>query len=85
MLAAWRERLADTAWVLSRAEAVAAGWFGPMVTDRVLPRIGDVVAASRGAGAVVASTTYSGEAELVGFHGSFTSAELLVPLLSVIP
>ena len=85
VLAAWRDRLAGAAWVLSRAEAVAAGWFGPTVTDRVLPRIGDVVVASRGASAVVARTTYAGEAELVGFHGSFTSAEMLVPLLCASP
>ena len=41
-LATWRERLGDRAWVLSRDEAVAQGWFGP-VAPRVLERIGDVV------------------------------------------
>ena len=81
VLAAWRERLGDTAWVLSRAEAVQAGWFGP-VADRVMARIGDVVAAPRAGGAVVASKAHPRESALVGFHGSLTSAELLVPLLS---
>jgi Type I phosphodiesterase / nucleotide pyrophosphatase len=82
VLAAWRERLGATAWVLSRAEAVAAGWFGTQVADRVLARIGDVVAAPSGGGAVVASRRHPHEASLVGYHGSLTSAELLVPLLS---
>jgi cytoplasmic iron level regulating protein YaaA (DUF328/UPF0246 family) len=46
VLAAWRETLADRAWVVSRDEAIGAGWFGARVTDGVRPRIGDVVAAA---------------------------------------
>ncbi|HUM00554.1 MAG TPA: alkaline phosphatase family protein, partial [Mycobacterium sp.] len=34
VLSAWRETLADRAWVVSRDEAVAAGWFGERVSDR---------------------------------------------------
>ncbi len=83
VLAAWTERLADAYWVLSREQVVAAGWFGPTVAERVLPRIGDVVAAPRDAGAVVARRAHPRESSLVGFHGSLTSAEVLVPLLSV--
>lgn len=81
VLAAWRERLGSVMWVLSRAEAVAAGWFGPSVAERVLPRIGDVVAAPRAGAAVVARRTQPRESALVGYHGSFTSAERLVPFL----
>src|ERR1019366_6916595 len=44
VLAAWREVLGGRAWVASREEAAAHGWFGP--TDPLfLERIGDVVAA----------------------------------------
>jgi predicted AlkP superfamily pyrophosphatase or phosphodiesterase len=81
VLAAWRERLGSTMWVLSRAEAVAAGWFGESVAPRVLPRIGDVVAAPRAGAAVVARRTQPRESALVGYHGSLTTAERLVPFL----
>ncbi|MCV7290315.1 alkaline phosphatase family protein [Mycolicibacterium wolinskyi] len=81
VLAAWRETLADTAWVLSRDEAIAAGWFGGRVRDDVLPRIGDVVAAARGSAALMRRTAEPLESALVGHHGSLTSAEQRIPLL----
>ena len=81
VLAAWRGTLGDRAWVLSRAEAVAAGWFGP-VRDGVLARIGDVVAAARGSTVLVRADAEPVLTELVGQHGSLTPAELLVPLLA---
>ncbi|MDV3126389.1 alkaline phosphatase family protein [Mycobacterium sp. 21AC1] len=81
VLAAWRETLADTAWVLSRDEAVAAGWFGDRVRDDVRPRIGDVVAAARDRAAMVRRDTEPLESSLIGHHGSLTSAEQNIPLL----
>jgi predicted AlkP superfamily pyrophosphatase or phosphodiesterase len=81
VLASWREVLGSTAAVLSRAEAVDAGWFGPTVSPQVLPRIGDVVVAPTGETAVVATRTHPREARLVGYHGSTTPDEVLVPLL----
>ncbi|KWX20930.1 phosphodiesterase [Mycolicibacterium wolinskyi] len=81
VLAAWRETLADTAWVLSRDEAIAAGWFGGRVREDVLPRIGDVVAAARGSAALMRRTAEPLESALVGHHGSLTSAEQRIPLL----
>jgi hypothetical protein len=84
VLAAWRERLGDVMWVLSREEAVAAGWFGPQVPERSLARIGDVVAAARAPVAVVDSARERPELlRLVGLHGSLTESELTVPLLEV--
>ena len=47
VLAAWTDVLSDRMWVVSREQAIADGWFGPGVPDRVRPRIGDVVAAAR--------------------------------------
>ncbi len=81
VLAAWRERLQGIASVLSRAEAIDAGWFGP--TDPELSdRIGDVVAACTQDGALlVAGRTHPHESVLVGHHGSLTDAEARVPLL----
>ncbi|WP_019547309.1 alkaline phosphatase family protein [Streptomyces sulphureus] len=81
--AVWREVLADDAWVATREEAVALGWFGPDVEERVLPRLGDVLVVMSGVGAVVASEREPKESALVGMHGSATPAEQLVPLLEV--
>lgn len=83
VLATWRERMAADMWVLSRDEAVAAGWFGP-VSPYVLPRIGDVVAAAASRVAVVDSRRQRPELlRLIGLHGSLTPEESLVPLLTV--
>jgi Type I phosphodiesterase / nucleotide pyrophosphatase len=82
VLAAWRETAGGRAWVLSRDEAIAAGWFGE-VDPRLLERIGDVVAAPAGPWAIVASKTEPLESSLVGMHGSLTSSDQLVPLLSL--
>jgi Type I phosphodiesterase / nucleotide pyrophosphatase len=81
VLVAWRETLADRAWIVSREEAIAAGWFGARVADGVRNRIGDVVAAARGSAAMVRSRVEPIESALIGHHGSLTSAEQRVPLL----
>jgi hypothetical protein len=78
--AAWRERLAGRAWVRTRDEAIAAGWFGP-VADWLRARIGDVVAVPYGAFALVATEAEPLESALVGVHGSLADSERLVPLL----
>jgi hypothetical protein len=76
--------LGDRAWVRTRDEAIAAGWFGP-VEDRVLRRIGDVIVAGIGSFALVDSRTARPQVlELIGQHGSLTAAEQLVPLLALI-
>ena len=81
VLATWREVLGDAAWVVTREEAVAAGWFGP-VEPGLLGRIGDVLAVPRGELAIVASSAEPLESKLVGMHGSLIPAEQLVPLLT---
>jgi len=81
VLAAWRETLGDSAWIVSRTEAIEAGWFGP-VDARLVDRIGDVVAAARGDAAVVATVREPRESALVGMHGSLTAGDQKVPLIS---
>lgn len=81
VLAAWRDTLVDRAWVVSRDEAIEAGWFGDPVRDEVRVRIGDVVAAARGSATMVRRTVEPIESSLVGQHGSLTSAEQRIPLL----
>lgn len=80
--AAWRETLGTDFWVLGRDEAVAAGWFGPVVPEVIHPRIGEVVAAARTPVALVDSRwMHPAILRLVGLHGSLTPAELDIPLL----
>jgi len=75
------DAVGDRAWVLTRDEAITAGWFGP-VDDRVRRRIGDVVVAGIGSFAMVDSRTARRQVlALIGQHGSLTAAEQLVPLL----
>jgi Type I phosphodiesterase / nucleotide pyrophosphatase len=81
VLAAWRETLAERAWVVLREEAIAAGWFGERVSDDIRPRIGDVIAAATGSAGVVRRTVEPLESSLIGHHGSLTRAEQHVPLL----
>ncbi len=79
--ARWRALLGDRAEVLLRAEAVAAGWFGP-VAEHVLPRIGDVVVACAPGTSVHDSRTQRPALKgLVGMHGGRTRDEVAVPLL----
>ena len=79
----WRAELGERAWVRTRAEAVAEGWFGPRVDAAVLPRIGDVVVAARGDLALVHTRAEPFESGLIGVHGSMTAAEMGLPLLLV--
>ncbi|ONI81023.1 alkaline phosphatase family protein [Actinosynnema sp. ALI-1.44] len=81
--AAWAELLGDRAWLVTRDEAIAAGWFGPVVADHARHRIGDLVVAARGESAVVRSKAEPKMAGLTGQHGSLTPADQLIPLLTV--
>ncbi|WP_236794918.1 alkaline phosphatase family protein [Amycolatopsis sp. GM8] len=80
VLAVWRSELGDRAWVATRDEAIDAGWFGHRVSDRVRPRIGDLVVAARDRFGMVRRTAEPIESSLIGQHGSLTTAEQLVPL-----
>ncbi len=81
VLASWRSRLGDSMQILSRDQAILAGWFGP-VSAHVLPRIGDVVTSAIDDIAVVDSRTARPQVlALEAFHGARTEVETLVPLL----
>ncbi|WP_225100983.1 alkaline phosphatase family protein [Streptomyces sp. CoH27] len=83
VLTCWREVLGEQFWVASRDEAIAAGWFGPHVDERVYARLGDVIAAAHDDVLIIATEREPKESALVGNHGSMTAAEQLVPLLEV--
>ncbi|MFD1723012.1 alkaline phosphatase family protein [Amnibacterium endophyticum] len=74
----WRDALGARAQVLTRAEAVEAGWFGP-VDPVVAPRIGDLLVAASGRTACYRAADDPGRG-MVGQHGSWTPAERFVPL-----
>ncbi|MFJ1784733.1 hypothetical protein ACIOML_10535 [Streptomyces anulatus] len=67
----------------TREQAVEAGWFGPEAEDRVLGRIGDVVAVAHADIAVIATETEPGASAMPGLHGALTDTELAVPLLHI--
>lgn len=79
----WRDILGERAQVLTRAEAVAADFFGP-VAEHTEELIGDVVVAAQGLVSIHDSGQQSAESlQLVGMHGSTTAAEQHVPLVVV--
>ncbi len=82
--ASWGEFLGDRAHVVTREQALDAGWFGPTVDARVIPRIGDVLVAMRSNWGVMTSA-FPGEFSLIGMHGSLTAEEMVVPLFAFGP
>ncbi|MGH3787576.1 MAG: alkaline phosphatase family protein [Pseudonocardiaceae bacterium] len=81
VLATWRGLIGDRAWIRTRDETIAAGWFGPVVEHQIRERIGDVVVAARTDFAIVQSRAAPKTAGLIGHHGSLTADEQLVPFL----
>lgn len=81
---AWRASEGHRAWVATREEAIAAGWFGALVEDAVRPRIGDVLVAARARVAYYDSSAAGIAARsMVGQHGSFSPEEVKVPLIGL--
>jgi len=80
VVATWTSVLGERATVLARHDAIARGWFGPVLPG-VLPRLGDVVVACHGETAILSTADFPYEATLVGLHGSLTPDEMLIPLL----
>jgi len=82
LVGAFRARYGKKAYVASRDEAIAAGWFGP-VSDAVVDRIGDVIVVARGSWAFNDDRGLrAGETpkRMLGQHGAMTDDETLVPL-----
>ncbi len=71
----------DVAWVRTREEILDESWFGPKVTNAAARRLGDVALVARERVAFL-DRADTGPFELVGRHGSLTSAEMYVPLLA---
>jgi len=83
VIAAWRGVLGESAWVLTREEAIAGGWYGPVPPEHE-SRLGDVVVICLGRTVIVASGWEPpAVGQLVAYHGSVTAAEMTIPLLIV--
>lgn len=77
----WRASESDRSWVVTRAEAIEAGWFGE-VAPEVEPRIGDLLVAARKNIAYYDTRTAKPSSRaMVGQHGSWSPDELRIPLL----
>lgn len=82
ILERWRQAEGDRSLVVTRAQAIAEGWFGPTVDASVEPRIGDLIVAARKAIAYYDSRTATSQSmAMIGQHGSLSPEETRVPLL----
>ena len=77
--ARWQAAEGSRAWIATRDEAIAAGFFGE-VDDDVRPRIGDVLIAARKKIAYYLDPNDRGRS-MIGQHGSLTPDETHIPLL----
>ena len=78
-----KETFKDSAWVMSKKESIDAGLFGPIVSETVKRRLGDVALIAR------EKVGFTDPAEKMPFqlitrHGSLTKEEMHVPLLSTV-
>jgi hypothetical protein len=81
VIAAWRGVLGSRAWVLTREEAIAGGWYGPVPPEH-RERLGEVVVICQGRTVIVAGGWEPpAVGKLVAYHGSVTAAEMTIPLL----
>ena len=80
--AAWQETLGDAFWVLPQEDAVAAGFYGPVVEPFVRERLGDLLALARTDHVVVDSRVLPPVVmSMIGMHGGLSRAEIDVPLV----
>jgi hypothetical protein len=79
----WSEDLGDVAYVATRSEMIALGWFGP-VGSRNLQRIGDILVLARKDVVFFDARDQTNKARnMVGHHGGISPAEMKIPLLQL--
>jgi len=83
-VAAAREAHGHEAWVRTRDDMVADGWFGGPLTPEVARRLGDVALVAHAPVAFL-DPADTGETRLLGRHGSLTHAEMHVPFVAWAP
>lgn len=77
------DHLEESAVVLTKAEAIADGWFGTELRDGIAERIGDVLMTPTAPDCAfaIARLGTSSTTHMVGQHGGRTSTERYVPLV----
>jgi len=79
----WRRASERDADVLSHAEVLASGLYGPSVTPDAADRIGDLVVISRGNKAFYDGTAQDQRSRgMVGQHGGLSPEERQVPYIT---
>lgn len=84
LLVAAREAFGDAAWVRSRDEAFAEGWFDTPehpASAEMRGRVGEVILAAREP-VIFVDRAMPKEVQMKAHHGSLTADEMLVPLLA---
>jgi hypothetical protein len=79
----WREHAGHRFEVVTREEAIEAGWFGPAVRPEVQASLGEVLVLPRGLSAAVHRDLDPQWWRLSGHHGSLTRPEVEVPLVRI--
>jgi predicted AlkP superfamily pyrophosphatase or phosphodiesterase len=82
LLALAEERYGSTTWVRSRDQVIDDGWFGGPLPERFAARLGDVALVPRDPIAF-SDPADTGENRLRCRHGSLTTDEMLVPLITL--
>ncbi len=78
---AWRAVEGERAHIVTRSEAIAAGWFGTVKPEHV-DRIGDVLVTPRGVAVYYDERTATTQSmAMVGQHGGLSRTETHVPLI----
>lgn len=81
VFAAWRDHVDDRGHVVTRDEAVAAGWFGALRDEAVRASIGDVLVVADAPVAWVHRDADLFGGRLPGLHAGLTRREVEVPAL----
>lgn len=81
VLATWRDHVGDRGVVVTRDQAIDAGWFGPVERDRVRATIGDVIVVADAPVAWVHRDVDLFGGRLPGLHAGLTRREIEVPAL----
>ena len=69
------------AWVVTRDEAMSAGWFGPIVQPGIAERLGEVLVVARKSVAYFEPDADPAALSMVGQHGALTDEERGIPVI----
>lgn len=81
VIARWQGELGSKVAMYSRSSAIAAGLFGPHVTEDASERVGDVIAIAQNNVILLEPERAAKEGAMIGHHGGDSGSESTVPLL----